>query len=125
MRTRSRPSNRRQELGRLGEEAAAEYLARTGLRILQRNWRCRDGELDIVARQGRTLVVVEVKTRSGLRYGAPTGAVDGTRGARLRALGRRWAREHGCPAARIRVDVLGLLARPDGRWFLSHQRGVA
>jgi|SRR5690606_1507131 len=122
--TRSRSADRRQELGRRGEELAADYLIRTGLRVLHRNWRCRAGEIDIVARQGRTLVVVEVKTRSGGRFGTPTEAVDEAKRARLRALGLRWAREHGHPA-RIRVDVLGLLVLPGDRWFLRHQRGVA
>ena len=61
-------------LGRLGEEAAARHLAGLGWTIIDRNWRCPEGELDIVARDGANLVVCEVKTRSGLVYGAPVEA---------------------------------------------------
>lgn len=124
MRTRARSAARRQALGRRGEDIAAAYLERAGMLILDRNWRCRDGEIDIVARWGRTLVVVEVKTRSGTRFGRPLEAVDARRGARLRGLGRRWARARG-RTGRIRVDVLGVLSRPGDRWFVRHQRGVA
>ena len=59
------------ELGRRGEQAAAEYLERAGLRILDRNWRCETGELDIVALERRVLVICEVKTRSGLQVRQP------------------------------------------------------
>ncbi|GLU46590.1 YraN family protein [Nocardiopsis ansamitocini] len=114
----------RRELGRRGEEVAAAYLRRAGMRVLDRNWRRADGEIDIVARWGTTLVVVEVKTRTGTRFGGPVEAVDDRRRARLRSLGHRWARGHDM-RARIRVDVLGVLARPGGRWFVRHQRGVA
>ncbi|MEY9213535.1 YraN family protein [Thermobifida halotolerans] len=124
MRARSRSAARRQALGRRGEEIAADYLTRMGMLVLDRNWRCRDGEVDIIARHGDTLVVAEVKTRSGDRFGGPTEAVDETRCARLHGLGRRWARARGC-SARVRVDVVGILARPGGRWFLRHRRGVA
>src|SRR6476660_711622 len=58
-------------LGRSGEQAAAEYLESCGLRILDRNWRCAAGEIDIVAVDRQALVVVEVKARTGMRYGGP------------------------------------------------------
>ena len=80
------------ELGRRGEQAAAEYLERAGLRILDRNWRCETGELDIVALERRVLVVCEVKTRSGLRYGSPLEAVS----HRKRRLAERANRQHYC-----------------------------
>jgi putative endonuclease len=124
VRTRARLADQRRTLGQRGEELAARYLTRHGMRVLQRNWRCRDGEIDILARQDRTLVVVEVKTRAGRRFGTPLEAVDETKRARLRALGYRWARDHGC-SARIRVDVVGILVLPGNQWFLRHQRGVA
>ena len=64
------------ELGRLGERLAAEYLQQAGMRILDRNWRCAEGELDIVAAERRVLVACEVKTRSGLGFGSPLEAVS-------------------------------------------------
>ncbi|MGI5120555.1 YraN family protein [Marinactinospora thermotolerans] len=122
------PIHTAQELGRRGEELAAAHLRRCGMRILARNWRCPDGELDIVARRGRTLVVVEVKTRSDARFGTPLEAVDSRKRLRLRLLARRWADEHGGTAigtVRTRVDVVSVLAGSGGRWFLKHHRGVA
>ncbi|TDQ53695.1 YraN family protein [Actinorugispora endophytica] len=124
MRARALSAARRRELGRRGEDVAAAYLERIGMRVLERNWRCGDGEIDIVAGWGRTLVVVEVKTRAGSRFGRPLEAVDARKRVRLRGLGRRWALARG-RTGRIRVDVLGVLARPGGRWFVRHQRGVA
>ena len=90
-------------LGRDGEQAAAEYLERSGLRILARNWRCSEGEIDIVAAERRVLVVCEVKTRSGTRYGTPLESISrakqlarnrSRRGRALRAATRRSACIH-------------------------------
>ena len=64
------------QLGALGERIAAAYLTDAGLRVLDRNWRCREGELDIVAREGDALVFCEVKTRRGIGFGHPVEAVD-------------------------------------------------
>ncbi len=80
-------------VGRFGEQVAAEHLASAGLTIVERNWRCRAGELDIVAREGTTLVFVEVKTRSSLAYGSPAEAVDRRKTARIRQLAVRWMLE--------------------------------
>ena len=63
-------------VGRFGEQVAVEHLQDAGVTILDRNWRCREGELDIVARDGDTLVFVEVKTRSSSAFGLPAGAVS-------------------------------------------------
>ena len=68
-------------LGRRGEDLAARYLEQRGLVILSRNWRCRHGEIDLVATDSHRLVVCEVKTRSGTRYGEPAEAVDAEPGA--------------------------------------------
>jgi putative endonuclease len=81
-------------VGRFGEEVAARHLQAAGLQILARNWRCRQGELDIVARDGTQLVIVEVKTRSSLGYGSPAEAVHRAKSARIRQLGLRWILEH-------------------------------
>jgi putative endonuclease len=80
---------------------------------VDRNWRCRDGELDLVLRLGRTVVFCEVKSRSGTAFGVPAEAVSSTKQARIRRLAARWLREHrdglgGRPAV-IRFDVAALL----------------
>ena len=74
------------ELGRRGEQAAAEYLERAGLRLLDRNWRCRIGAHDIVALEQHVLVVCEAKAPSGLGYGSPIEGVRLNKRLRLRRL---------------------------------------
>ena len=81
-------------VGRFGEDVAAQHLLAAGLQILERNWRCREGELDIVARDGSELVFVEVKTRSSLAFGTPAEAVGPAKAARLRRLALCWLAEH-------------------------------
>ncbi|WP_345285559.1 YraN family protein [Kitasatospora albolonga] len=80
-------------LGRYGEEVAARWLAQGGLQILERNWRCAEGELDIVALDGDTLAVCEVKTRSERGFQQPQEGIDQTKAERLRHLAERWLGE--------------------------------
>ncbi|MEU6035630.1 YraN family protein [Actinomadura sp. NPDC047616] len=96
-------------LGRRGEQAAAAYLVGLGWTILDRNWRCPEGELDIIAHDGRRPVVCEVKTRSTAAYGAPLEAITPDKAARLRRLAGRWAAAHRIRSADVRIDVLGLI----------------
>ena len=77
-------------VGRFGEQVAADFVRELGLEILDRNWRCPGGEIDIVARDGATLVFVEVKTRSSRAYGLPAEAVDARKAARIRRLAGQW-----------------------------------
>lgn len=102
-------------LGRRGEDAAAAYLTGLGWTIIDRNWRCREGELDIVAFDGIRHVVCEVKTRSSARFGDPLEAITQAKAIRLRRLAWRWAAERGVSGRPVRVDVLGLV--PDGDGF--------
>ncbi len=111
-------------LGREGERAAASYLEGCGFRILDRNWRCAGGEIDIVAVDGLTFVVCEVKTRSGTRYGTPLDAVGRTKRLRLRRLAALWLSGHGVRFDQIRIDVLGLLRDGTGGFTIEHVRGV-
>ncbi|MCL2581202.1 MAG: YraN family protein [Streptosporangiales bacterium] len=111
-------------LGREGEQAAADYLTERGFRILDRNWRCADGEIDIVAVERHTLVVCEVKTRSGTRYGTPLEAVGRVKQGRLRRLAVTWVNAHGVRFEQIRIDVLGLLRQGSGEFTVEHVRGV-
>ena len=111
-------------LGRDGEQAAVNYLEGCGFRILDRNWRCAEGEIDIVAVERRTFVVCEVKTRSGTRYGTPLEAVGRAKRARLRKLAVRWLTAHGVRFDQIRIDVVGLLYEGTGGFTIEHVRGV-
>ncbi|GHH67689.1 UPF0102 protein [Streptosporangium violaceochromogenes] len=115
------------ELGRHGEQIAVDYLLAHDMQILDRNWRCPDGEIDVVAREGRTLVVVEVKTRSGRTHGTAFEAVTEAKLARLRRLTVRWLGERrerlGERFDTIRLDVIAL-ERFAGDFALRHERGV-
>lgn len=118
-------ADRRAELGRFGEDIAVRYLCDSGWRIVERNWRCERGEIDIVARDGDALVVCEVKTRRTARFGTPQEAVTRVKLARLRRLAVRWLQEHEEHAGELRIDVIAVRARPDGRPTVEHLRGVA
>lgn len=111
-------------LGREGEQAAVDYLTERGFRILDRNWRCADGEIDIVAVDRHSLVVCEVKTRSGTRYGTPLEAVGRVKLRRLRRLAAQWLNAHGVRFEQIRIDVVGLLYEGSGGFTIEHVRGV-
>jgi putative endonuclease len=111
-------------LGRRGEQLAAQYLERAGFRILDRNWRCAEGEIDIVAAERRVLVVCEVKTRSGVGYGGPLDAITRAKRSRLRRLAIRWLVAHGVLFDEVRIDVIGLLRDRSGQFTVEHVRGV-
>ena len=110
-------------LGRSGEQAAAEYLESCGLRILDRNWRCAAGEIDIVAVERYALVVVEVKSRTGTAYGSPLEAVSRAKRARLRRLAVQ-LNAHGVRFDQVRIDVVGLVYDGTGGFTVEHIRGV-
>jgi putative endonuclease len=116
--------NAKDELGRAGEQLAVEHLERAGLRVLDRNWRSADGEIDIVAAERRMLVVCEVKTRSGTRFGTPLEAVTRHKRARLRRLAVQWLVAHGVLFDEVRIDVIGILRDAKGDFEIEHIRGV-
>jgi len=113
-------------LGRYGEDLAAEHLVAAGAVLLARNWRCREGELDIVAREpDGTLVFCEVKTRSGTGFGEPAEAVGPVKARRIRALACRWLADNRPPgAAELRFDVIAIVRRRGCAPQLSHLRGA-
>jgi putative endonuclease len=113
-----------QTLGAHGEAIAVAYLTRAGLRVLDRNWRCREGELDIVARDESAIVFCEVKTRRGTGYGSPLEAVTGRKQGRLRLLAQRWLAAHDEHAPEIRFDVVGVLVHRSGPAVVTHLRAA-
>ncbi|MCU1691222.1 MAG: hypothetical protein JWM64_313 [Frankiales bacterium] len=115
----------RQALGRYGEELAVEHLQAAGLQVLSRNWRCREGELDVVCRELRTVVFVEVKTRSGTGFGEPAEAVTLRKARRLRVLATRWLEQHRPPdAADLRFDVVSVVRRRGYAPVVVHLQGA-
>ncbi|HEX5857934.1 MAG TPA: YraN family protein [Microbacterium sp.] len=113
-------------LGRAGEDRAARYLVAAGYRLLDRNWRCPQGELDIVALRGAEVVVVEVKTRRGDGFGHPLEAIDARKRARLWKLAVAWASEHPQWAGGrvLRVDAIALTGPDPATASLEHVEDV-
>lgn len=112
------------ELGEWGENHAAAFLARAGYTILERNWRCQQGEIDIVAFDGRDTVFVEVKTRSSLRFGHPLEAITPQKLARLRRLAAAWCEDNPpdshIRSRSIRIDAIGVLSRSGATPVVEH-----
>lgn len=111
-------------VGRYGEDVAAAHLTARGWRVLDRNWRCAEGELDVVAMDGDELVAVEVKTRRSTAYGTPAEAVTASKLARLRRLTALWLAAHDVRPASVRVDVVAVLLQDRGRAVVDHLVGV-
>ena len=115
-------------VGAYGERLAARYLLESGMQILDRNWRCDQGEIDIVAMDETCLVIVEVKTRRTLAFGAQVEAVTAVKAARLRRLAVLWLVDHRSivdSVGDIRVDVVGVLRPRRGPAQIEHLVAVA
>lgn len=116
----------RRLLGEYGERLAARYLRDHGLEVLDRNWRCPVGEIDLVARQGTCLVVCEVKTRRGVAFGGPLAAVTPVKAARLRMLAGCWLEAHpDVHPGDVRIDVVAILRPRTGPADIEHLVAVA
>jgi len=111
-------------LGAYGERLAAQRLVEEGMAVVDRNWRCDQGEIDLVLRHGDVLVFCEVKTRTTAAYGHPLEAVTPAKAQRLRRLAERWLQAHEAHAGGIRIDVVGVLLAERGASELQHLRGV-
>jgi putative endonuclease len=114
------------DLGRRGEQLAVGYLEGLGYRVLERNWRCEVGELDIVAVDRGELVLVEVKTRTSTAFGDPLEAVTARKLSRLCVLAGAWRRAH--PDLRFRgsrIDLVGVVAPRRGEVLVDHLKAVA
>ncbi|OBG44016.1 YraN family protein [Mycobacterium alsense] len=116
----------RAQLGAMGEALAVDHLTRTGLRIVARNWRCRYGELDVIAADEatRTVVFVEVKTRTGDGYGGLAHAVTPRKVARLRRLAGLWLAGQDVRWAALRIDMVGVRVGRRRAPELTHLRGI-
>lgn len=111
-------------LGRRGEDLAAEHLIALGCTIAARNWRCRLGEIDIVALDRAQVVIVEVKTRSSADLGHPFEAIGARKTARLYRLGWAFCASHGMRGRPMRVDAIGVLLPAAGRPAIEHLEGI-
>ena len=109
----------RPSLGRSGEDLAARHLQSIGCTVLERNFRCRAGEIDVIARRGDVVIFCEVKTRQTDRWGLPAEAVHARKQARLRRLAGEWLTLRRPGRVRVRFDVVSVIVA-DGRSELTH-----
>jgi len=113
-----------QALGRYGERVAADHLVAQGMVVLDRNWRCDEGELDLVLRDGATMVACEVKTRTSNDHGTPHEAITDAKLTRLRRLAVRWVEAHDVHPPETRVDLVAVLRPRTGPALVEHVRGI-
>ena len=116
----------RVQLGAMGEALAVDHLTRMGLRILDRNWRCRYGELDVIASDEatRTVVFVEVKTRTGDGFGGLAHAVTERKVRRLRRLAGLWLAGQDGRWAAVRIDMIGVRVGRQRTPEITHLQGI-
>jgi len=114
----------RKTLGQRGEDAAAAFLERTGMTVVERNWRCPAGEIDIVALDGTTIVLCEVKTRRTASKGTPEEAVTPAKRRRYAKLAAAYLQHAGGETTPVRFDVITLLVIAEDRALLRHYRGA-
>lgn len=114
----------RKKLGERGETAAVAFLERSGLTIVERNWRCKSGEIDIVALHGDTLVLCEVKTRKTAKKGSAEEAVTPAKQRRYAKLAAAYVQTAGVDPVSVRFDVITLLVVAEDRALLRHFRAA-
>ena len=118
-------SDGRRRLGAFGERLAAAHLEAKGYRIRARNYRCREGEIDIVAQDGQTLVFVEVRTRRGDALGGPAESVTAVKQSRLVTAATAYVQALADPPPDQRIDVVAVQLSPDGRLLaIDHIEGA-
>lgn len=115
--------SQKQILGKYGEDVAAQYLLDRGYEILERNWRCAIGEIDLVAKDKSRFVFVEVKTRNGTGYGHPFEAITAIKMSRMRKLVAQWCIQNEKSGAQVRLDAISVLVK-SGRVAVEHLKQV-
>jgi putative endonuclease len=115
--------SQKQFIGRYGEDLAAKYLQDRGYSILERNWRCSLGEIDLIAKDRNSIVFVEVKTRNGIGYGHPFEAITANKVSRMRKLVAQWCAQNHQVGVKVRIDAIAVLIR-SGKVAVEHLKQV-
>ena len=115
--------NQRQELGKEGEDFAADYLQKQGYEIIGRNFECKQGEIDIIAKDKNEYVFIEVKTRQNHHYGMPCEAVDERKQKHIWNATRYYIYSHKLEDQYIRIDVIEIYKRKN-RFYLHHIKQI-
>ncbi len=114
-----------QRTGAFGEEIATQYLSAHHAEIIERNWRIREGEIDIVALQrSGVFAFVEVKTRSSIAFGHPLEAITREKARRMQRLALGWLATHGCFGCEYQIDAAAILLAPDGSHTIEYRANI-
>ena len=117
-------SSRSIEIGTRGEEIVAAHLVNLGVNIIAKNWRIKEGEIDLVGNLNGLLIFVEVKTRTSERYGHPLEAITGEKAYRLQRLALAWIATHGQWGSDFRIDCAAVLLRDRLNPVIDYRAGV-
>ena len=121
----NRPKIHNRSIGTFGEKAVADFLTSRGFLIVERNWRIKEGEVDIIATSpDKTFVFVEVKTRTSQAYGHPLEAITREKAHRLQRLALAWLVTHQCFGSDYQVDCAAVLISPDGSYSIEYREKV-
>lgn len=113
----------KQELGKIGEEYATQYLIEKGYQIIQRNFQCRQGEIDIIAKEGKEYVFIEVKTRQNFHYGRPVEAVTKEKQKHIWKVAKYYLYTHHLENQFVRFDVIEILKKRE-KFYLNHIKQI-
>ena len=120
MRTKSN-----QSIGAIGEQLIADYLTNKNIEVIERNWRIREGEIDIVALNPSGIFsFIEVKTRSSVAFGHPFEAIDREKARRMQRLALAWLATHGCLGCEFHIDVAAVLLSPNGDSSIEYRANL-
>ena len=122
-----KPGNKRKNkiIGAFGEKAVAEFLISRGATIIDRNWRIKEGEIDIVAQSGEgKIIFIEVKTRSSLAFGHPLESITSVKAHRLQRLALAWLATHRAFGAEFQIDCAAVLIGSDGQHSIEYRANV-
>ena len=115
----------KQRIGAFGEDVTSQFLIERGDEILDRNWRIREGEIDIIAMYpSGTFAFVEVKTRSSVAFGHPFEAINREKAHRMQRLALGWLATHGCLGCDYQIDVAAVLIAADGSHTIEYRAAV-
>jgi len=116
---------RNQALGHFGESRIADYRLQRGDEVIERNWRVREGEIDLITLdKGGVFHFIEVKTRSSLSFGHPFEAISPAKLLRMQRLAMGWLVTHDCFGCEYSIDIASILLNPDGSHSLEYRAGV-
>jgi putative endonuclease len=115
----------KQQIGAFGEQAVIEFLSQQNIEVIERNWRIREGEIDIVALNASGIFsFIEVKTRSSLAFGSPFEAINRDKAHRMQRLALAWLATHGCLGCEYQIDVVAVMIAFDGTPSIEYRANL-